>query len=169
MTHVSRTISVLGMTVMLVITAGCSEQGERLNAPPQGDTDRPSELNKDFIYMADNAMLHDSSIADSHFEPHSAYLNGLGIRRLVRMGELLTVTGGTIYYETPLRDQDLIDRRLATVREFLTESGFDTERVLVDAGLSKGHGMAAVDAIAIQHEFDEADATADAGGGLVQP
>ena len=145
---------ILGMACVAVATllafGGCSEQGERLNAPPQGASDRPTELQKHFIHMTDNAMLSDASIADIHFEPHSAYLSGLGVKRLARMAELMDVCGGTIYYETGITDNDLIQARLDAAREFLLSCGLDEERVLVEAGYSRGQGMHAVDAILIR-------------------
>jgi len=140
----TRTVLMAGVAC---VVAGCSEQSERLNAPPQGDTDRPNELQEHFVYMVDKGMLHDASIADIHFEPHSAELSGTGIRRLMRMGELMTETGGTIHYETDLGDQELVSRRLEVVREFLLASGFDMARIEVQAGLSQGRGMSAERAI----------------------
>lgn len=120
---------------------GCSEQGKRLNAPPQGESARPHELKEQFVYMVDKGMLYDSSIADIHFEPHSSELSGTGIRRLMRLGELMTEVGGTIHYETDTMDEQLVNNRLEVVREFLLAGGFDMQRIEVKTGLARGRGM----------------------------
>lgn len=133
--------------VCAVAITGCADQHERLNAPPQGGTERPAELQKHFIYMADNAMLHDSSIADIHFEPHMAELSGTGVRRLSRLADLFNVHGGTICYETRLQDSVLVSDRLETVRTFLADNGYDSTRILVESSASRGRGMPAAQSI----------------------
>ncbi|GJM26331.1 MAG: hypothetical protein DHS20C16_27460 [Phycisphaerae bacterium] len=140
-------MSALGVTLAIV---GCEKRDDRLNAPPQGDSDEPTLMHKNFIYMNDNAMLHDSAVADIHFEPHTAELSGLGIRTLMRMGELLSISGGTIRYETGSTDEFLITGRLNAVREFLGAAGFDTANIRVESGMARSTGMAASDAIAIK-------------------
>jgi len=146
---VCRSHCVVAGTFVLAVVAvvGCAEQGDRLNAPPQGDSTRPSELQKNFIYMTDNAAMHDSSVADIHFEPHVAELSGIGVRRLTRTGELLSICGGVICYETSLRDEVLIEARLETLRTFLASAGFDTERITVEAGMSRSRVATADEAI----------------------
>jgi hypothetical protein len=150
-------LSALGVTLAIV---GCDKRHDRLNAPPQGDSDRPHEMQKNFIYMNDNAILHDSAVADIHFEPHTADLSGLGIRSLMRMGELLSISGGTIRYETDSTDEFLITGRLNSVREFLNAAGFDTANIRVEAGMARSIGMDANRAIATK----QADPTSAAAG-----
>ncbi|HNO77951.1 MAG TPA: hypothetical protein PKN33_07800 [Phycisphaerae bacterium] len=140
-------MSALGVAFAI---AGCDKRHERLNAPPQGDSDRPHAMGKNFIYMNDNAMLHDSAVADIHFEPHTAELSGLGIRTLMRMGELLSISGGIIRYETDSTDEFLITGRLNSVREFLNAAGFDTANIRVEAGMARSIGIRADDAIFIK-------------------
>jgi hypothetical protein len=153
----------LGSVILAAVAvAGCAEQSERLNAPPQGDTSRPSALQKNFSYMTDNAMLLDSSVADIHFEPHVAELSGLGVTRLTRMGELLSASGGIIRYETSSTDSELIEARLETVRTFLASSGFDTEKITVEAGMARSQTMTAPDAIKAKGRATSK--TEDAGG-----
>ncbi len=142
--------------------AGCDKRHERLNAPPQGDSNRPHEMGKNFIYMNDNAMLHDSSVADIHFEPHTAELSGLGIRTLMRMGELLSISGGTIRYETSSTDEFMITGRLNSVREFLNAAGFDTANINVEAGMARSSGVDANHAIEVKLSRP-ADTAAQAG------
>lgn len=141
--HRMQTSSMIKIACCLVGCSlwGCSEQGKRLNAPPQGETARPHELKEQFVYMVDKGMLYDSSIADIHFEPHSTELSGTGIRRLMRLGELMTEIGGTIHYESEESDDQLITDRLEVVREFLLAGGFDMQRIEVKTGLSRGRGM----------------------------
>lgn len=147
-----------GVVLAAVLATGCYEQGKRLNAPPQGDSSRPSDLQRPFVHMTDNATLQDSSVADIHFEPHVSDLNGLGIRKLTRMGELLSVTGGTIHYETSSRDEALISARLSAVREFLAQSGFNMETIAVEAGMARSATMPASHAIEAQKKAAEAAA-----------
>ena len=162
-----RRVALGSVILAAVAVAGCAEQSERLNAPPQGDTSRPSELQKNFIYMTDNAMLLDSSVADIHFEPYVAELSGLGVKHLTRMGELLGTCGGTIRYETSSLDADLIEARLETVRTFLASSGFDTEKIAVEAGMARSQTMSATDAIEIKDRATSK--TEDSGGTSIMP
>ncbi len=160
------------LSVLCVATTGCQKRHERLNAPPQGSTDRPHEMQKNFIYMNDNAMLQDSAVADIHFEPHSPELSGLGIRTLMRMGELLSISGGTIRYQTSSTDEFMIGRRLTSVREFISAAGFDTANIHVEAGMARSAGMAAADAIAIKQAAPASGSSADPdaqGGSLLGP
>ncbi len=161
-------MSALGVAFAI---AGCDKRHERLNAPPQGDSDRPHAMGKNFIYMNDNAMLHDSAVADIHFEPHTAELSGLGIRTLMRMGELLSISGGTIRYETSSTDEFMITGRLNSVREFLNAAGFDTANIRVEAGMARSTGMDAADAIAIKEAAPASTAaqTGAAGAGAGAP
>ncbi len=152
--------------VVAAFLSGCSEQGDRLNAPPQGASARRSALQQPFIQMTDNEMIEDTSIADIHFVPHVAELSGLGVRRLTRMGELFSVCGGTIHYATSIKDKDLIDARLDKVREFLLAEGVDLEKVHVEAGMSQGRGTDAIDSI-INKEKVSAAAAGPGPAGVV--
>ncbi len=102
-----------------------------------------------FVNMADNAMLHDMSVADIHFVPHTTELSGTGATRLNRMATLLDTYGGTVRYETFNTDEELVNRRIEHVREYLALAGCDMGRVDVKTGLSGGRGMAADRAILI--------------------
>ena len=155
----------LGGAVLLVFAvAGCSEQGKRLNAPPQGDSARPSSLQPMFVRMTDNATLHDTAIADIHFEPNVSDLSGLGVRKLTRMGELLSTVGGVVRYETGIRDEQLVADRLGAARSFLEGEGFNMEKITVEAGLARSASMSATDAIEAKNKQSESSPeTADAG------
>lgn len=97
--------------------------------------------------MVDNAILHDMSIADFHFIPHSIELSGTGVARLDHMAPLLDTYGGIVRYETVLMDDDMIASRLEHVREYLDLTGCDMSRVELKVLLSGGRGMPASDAI----------------------
>jgi hypothetical protein len=162
----------MGAVLLGMGIVGCSEQGERLNAPPQGTTDRPSKLQQSFATMSDNAAQLDSSIVDMHFEPHAAELSGTGVWRLTRLGEVLMSTGGIIRYQTSLRDEDLVNARLQSVRDFLAASGFDTDRIKVEAGMARNGGGYADQAIEARNAAltDEADSgTAATAGPMTGP
>jgi outer membrane protein OmpA-like peptidoglycan-associated protein len=97
--------------------------------------------------MADNAMLQDMSVEDFHFVPHTSELSGTGADRLDRMAVLLNTYGGTVRYETDLRDQELSKKRMDHVREYLTVAGCNMDRVEVKSMMSGGQMMSAREAI----------------------
>jgi hypothetical protein len=99
--------------------------------------------------MADNAILQDMSVADLHFVPHTSELSGTGADRLDRMAVLLNTYGGTVRYETDLRDQEMLKRRMDHVHEYLTVAGCNMDKVEVKAMISGGRGMAADKAIIV--------------------
>jgi outer membrane protein OmpA-like peptidoglycan-associated protein len=88
--------------------------------------------------MVDNAILHDMSLADHHFVPHSSEISGTGVRRLDRMAHLLSTYGGTVHYQTDAANADLVNRRLEHVKEYLTVAGCDMDRVNIKAGMGTG-------------------------------
>lgn len=91
--------------------------------------------------MVDNAILHDMSLADFHFVPHSTELSGSGVARLDRMALLLDTYGGVVRYETSTTDEKLIKARLDHVNEYLTLLGCSMEKIALTTGLSGGRGM----------------------------
>jgi hypothetical protein len=103
-----------------------------------------------FTYMADNALLADMTVNDTHFLPHRALFTDLGERRLARLASLMEAYGGTIRFNTDLTDQDLIDQRVAMVVDFLAEAGIDTTEEVVTKDMPGGHGMSAAEAILIK-------------------
>jgi hypothetical protein len=138
----------IGVAGSLLLAVGCNLPPERLNAPPQGSTDYPCKTQEPFAYMVDNAMLEDLSLADIHFVPHTAYLNGLGVRRLERYAKLLTVYGGSIRYSTSLTDSPMVERRMGNIRAYLATTGIPEGRVKVAQGIPGGKGMSAKEAVA---------------------
>lgn len=133
----------------LVLTLGCYPPASRLNAPPQGDSPRPSELQEPFTYMVDNAMLADMSLTDIHFVPHTAELNALGAHRLDRYARLLDMYGGTLRYDTTLTDEDLVAARIKHVKDFLATTEIEPGRIEVTKDLAGGRGMTAERAIIV--------------------
>lgn len=97
--------------------------------------------------MVDNAMLHDMSIVDGHFVPHTTELNGTGAARLERMAILLNTYGGTVRYDSLLADSEMVSDRIEHIHEYLEVSGCDMSRVTVESMISGGRGERAVLAI----------------------
>jgi len=161
----NRRIQGLAAVVVILFAAGCSSQkAERLNAPPQGTTERPNEvLQPHFTTMADNATKRDASLSDAHFEPHAKELSGLGVWRITRIGDQLNSTGGIIRYETSLGDEDMVAARLQSVRDFLAASGYDTDLITVESGLSRNVGGTAQSAIEARARAQQA--ASESGGG----
>ena len=116
--------------------SGCGSPTQRLNAPPQGQAEYPSDLQPFFSYMVDAAIVSDASIADIHFVPHTTELNSLGTTRLSRMAAFLDAYGGTVRYTARTADEDLVDPRLAHVRDFLATTGIDMSRIDVQVALA---------------------------------
>ncbi|MHC4698156.1 MAG: hypothetical protein ACYTFA_15590 [Planctomycetota bacterium] len=116
-------------------------------------------------HMVDNAIARDMSVVDFHFVGHTSELSGTGVARLDRMAHFLDAYGGTVRYETLLTDDELINQRLAYVREYLGLTGCNMERVEVTTMISGGRGMPATKAI----EIDEQGAKPEAEGGAGQP
>jgi len=141
----------LGLGAWVTLTA-CYPPPSRLNAPPQGTSQYPHELQKSYVHMLDNAMLADMAMADIHFVPHTSELNSLGERRLKRYAKLLEVYGGTLRYDTALRDRKLIDARIKHIREFLALEGIEPGRVAVVRDMPAGTGITAEEAIVIRKD-----------------
>jgi hypothetical protein len=123
------------------------------------------EPREHFTNMADNAMLHDMSVADIHFVPHSAELSGTGAARLNRMATLLDAYGGTVRYETFITDEALVKQRLDNVREYLALTGCEMDRVSIKTMISGGRGMTATKAVKV----DAKGTAKDAGKGGSAP
>ena len=143
-----RLLVVVAAVSLLVV--GCNTPGSRLNAPPHGRACETSDLQGTFTYMADNALLADMTVNDSHFLPHRTLFNDLGQRRLGRLASLMEAYGGTIRFNTALTDEDLIERRVALVVDFLAEAGIDTTQDVVMRDMPGGEGMSATEAILIK-------------------
>ncbi len=141
-----RVLATLGAVSMLW-AAGCSEKNAGMAITQEDSAQRRAEHHTYTQSMRDNVLVLDSSIVDTCFVPHAADLSGLGIDRITRMGEAFGSIGGTIRYRTSLRDEELVDARLASVREFLAASGFDTDIITVEAGLARSAGMTAAESI----------------------
>ena len=115
-----------------------------------------------FRDMADNALLRDMSIADLHFIAHTDELSGVGAERLDRMAALLQTYGGTVRYETYLADEDMVQRRIGHVREYLTLVGCNMDRVSIAVQAPGGRGMRGDEAV---RQAIEGTASGVLGGG----
>jgi hypothetical protein len=100
-----------------------------------------------FTHMVDNAILRDMSVADAHFVPHTAEINGIGEVRLNRMAAFLNTYGGKVRYETLEGDEALVEARLSNVREYLELTGCDMGRVQVLAMMAGGRGLPGDEAV----------------------
>jgi hypothetical protein len=139
--------AVLSATVLL---AGCETPPDRLNAPPQGQTDRPSELQDNYVRMVDNALLNERSMSAAHFVSGSAELNALGVRRLKRYATLLSVYGGELNYDGVEDKPELSEQRVYQIEQFLVTSGVGPDFVSVGVGPAGGRGMRAGECLEIR-------------------
>ena len=141
------------VAVAFLFTAvGCEGPSKRLNVPPQGLTAEPSALQGFFTPAVDNAMLHDMCVADIHFVPHTAEINGLGEWRLEDYCRLLKDRGGIIHLETASTDDELNEARIQSVHDFFASAGLGGANVTVKLGLPRGRPLDGVDAIRIKQE-----------------
>lgn len=135
-----------------LFVCGCNSPDKRLNAPPHGSAEESSDLQGTFVYMTDNAMLADMTVCDMHFLPHRSMLNDMGVQRLSRLASLIEAYGGTVRYNANETDVALIEQRLDSVRDFLSQAGLDTNGQIVAVDLPGGRGMLATEAILIKTE-----------------
>ncbi len=145
-------VTLTGLAVMLLVLGGlaCQEPSERLNAPPQGYSERPHPMQDTFAYMVDNALLEDMSVSAVHFVPHQAELNALGARRLIRYVSILQAYGGKLRYDGIEDSAELAAGRLDEVKAFLLAEGLEPDRVELVRDLAGGRGMNAAEAILIR-------------------
>lgn len=137
--------------VAAILCFGCEKQAaSRVNAPPQGATDRPHALQEPYVFMADNAMLGDMNMSSVHFVPHQAELNSLGVRRLKRFASILDIYGGTLRYDGAEADPQLRAARMQKVSDFLVDAGIQKDRFNVTEALAGGAGMAGTEALMIR-------------------
>jgi len=145
-------VSVFASSIGMV---GCEDLRARQD-PLTGQAVQPKAQHRYYRPMAMNAAMHDMSVADIHFVPHTDELNGLGVTRLADLALILDSYGGTVRYETFDKDHDRISARLASIERHLTETGIDMTHVEVASKLSGGRGMTAKDAIAAKKKGAEA-------------
>ena len=149
-----------------ILCFGCEKQaGSRLNAPPQGVTDRPHVLQEPYVFMVDNAMLGDMNMSSVHFVPHQAELNSLGVRRLKRFASLLDIYGGTLRYDGTEPDPQMRSARMQKLSNFLVDAGIKKDRYNVTEALAGGAGMAGEEALEIRVST-RYNPEAKKGGGL---
>ena len=146
-----------------LLTAGCHSTSPRLNAPPHGAAESVHDMQGVFSYMTDNALLADMSVSDMHFLPHRSLLSTLGQQRLSRLAQLINAYGGTIRFNSNLEDDALLDKRLSTIVEYLSELGLDTSSEIVRRDIRGGRGMDASEVILIKAHEGTYDPTRDAG------
>lgn len=144
-----RVVWFVAVGMLTVLYTGCTHPKNlgRLNAPPQGDSEDQHEMADYFAYHSDQGAMADMSISDIHFVSHSKELSGIGEVRLERYAELLATSGGTINYETLLRDEQLVHDRIAVAEEFLADVIPSNNRIAVALGLPGGRGMSAAESI----------------------
>lgn len=139
----------LPLFVLSIALCGC--QGKRYQSSTDLAMQRMDktieQYGEHFTYMIDNAILHDMSVSDIHFVGHTSEISGVGQARLERMGKLLNTYGGTVRYDTSLRDEDLVEQRMDHVVEYLTLVGVDMSRVEVKRMMAGGRGMEGQEAV----------------------
>lgn len=157
----------LGM-MLAAMSVGCRSHKHEEVALQLQENEEVASLRQNLEGMVDNGLLHNMAIADIHFVPHTDELNSLGVQKLSQMARLVETYGGTIHYETQLTDQDLVSRRMANARDYLTTTGIDISRLQINSGASGGRGMLASEAIEILHK-ESADLGGETSSGASDP
>ena len=159
-------IAGLAICLAVLVGGGACKKKEACDAlVVRTMADARADVEPNFRYMQDNALLYDMSLSDYHFVPHTAELNSTGVVRLDRMAQLLKVYGGTVRYQTRLRDEALVTKRMAHVEAFLGDLGLAGPAVEVRPMLAGGRGMSATKAIEINERGPAQDpAAAEASG-----
>lgn len=150
LTLVVLSIAGIAFSLCMLATMGCQQPVERLNAPPQGHTDRPNQLQEPFVYMTDNALLADMSMSAVHFVPHQNELNSLGVRRLKRLVQILKIYGGTVRYDGVTDNPKTASARIGEIKSFMLAQGLEADRIEVAPALAGGEGMNAAEAILVR-------------------
>lgn len=158
-------VAVLGV----LFGSGCQQSEKRLNAPPHGVPQETSDLQGTFVYMHDNALLADMTVADYHFLPHRPLLTSLGKTRLDRLASLMEAYGGTIRFNTDSTDEELTRKRTDAVVAYLGELGVPAASQAVKRAGPGGAGMPAAEAILIMQKegtYDPEKKKAGSTGGM---
>lgn len=155
----------------MLTCGGCQRPQARLNAPPHGQTTNTSNMSATMEAMIDNGLLENMVITDLHFIPHRALLNGLGEQRLSRMALLMQEYGGQIRFSTNNQDEELVNQRVAVIKDFLAEAGLDTTSEVVKQDVAGGAGISAEEAILIKvnegmYNPEKSNSGSNSGGGL---
>ncbi len=127
---------------VVMTAAGCTSPSERLNAPPQGQTDHPAALQDSFVRMNDNALLAERSMSPAHFVPGTNELNTIGVRRLMRYATLLKVYGGSLAYDGVQDPKAISEKRVDQIASFLAAAGVGPDNVKVELALAGGRQQA---------------------------
>ena len=155
------------LSALIVVLAACNGKLTTTEMQHERMDDMRAAPRPHLAHMVDNATLHDMSLADIHFVPHTTELSGTGIMRLDRMAVMLDTYGGTVRYDTTLTDEFMIAKRLEHVSDYLATTGCDMGRVKLEAAMAGGRGMPADDAIKGKERAAEGDDQAGGSGGTI--
>lgn len=151
-----------GLCVVTFVLAGCEGPPDRLNAPPQGQSDMPSEMQDNYVRMADNAMLSERSMSPAHFVPGTSELNSLGVRRLNRYATLLKVYGGPLHYDGVEDEKEVADQRVYRIEQYLVSAGVGPDLFSVDVAPAGGKGMQGTESAEIRRGLAATEKTVQA-------
>jgi uncharacterized membrane protein YgcG len=162
-----RTTELCVAALLLTVAVGaCTQPSKRLNAPPQGHTCHPSDMQAFYTPMVDQAMLSDMSMSSVHFVPHQSELNANGVRRLERYATIMKTYGGTLRYDGVDEGEQIQRDRIQRIEDYLANAGVPRDSYRVESGLAGGRGMNAEESIKIRHAtfFNPADISSGGSG-----
>lgn len=150
-------ISLLAVTIILT---GCEKKSPDTEKPEKavkGDAqlspiDRDHPMARQLDRQSENATLTDMSVAEIHFVPHRAILNGNGTARLYRLAWLVQKYGGTIYVDLGDTQSELSQDRMRIVSDYLVAAGLPKENIHLVFGIPESTGMLASEAITVHND-----------------
>ena len=139
------------LTAFFVVCAtyivGCTYTYNKLDPePPIARRAKDSDTGAFFKNQADNATLTSMTVADVHFVPGQAELNGLGRSHVTAIADNLDKHGGEVTLESTQVDSLVTQQRLETVREFLVGWVLNPEQLTINTGLAHGRRVDANEA-----------------------
>lgn len=161
---------VIVLSPLLIVSTGCSNKVQTATDLNMSRMDESKQAYGEHLtHMVDNAILRDMSVADVHFIRHTSELSGVGEARLNRMAKLLQTYGGTVRYNTEEQNEELVEQRMAHVREYLELTGCDMDRVEIAVMMPGGRGMPAHESIRKYQKGTAKDSSAAAGSATFVP
>jgi len=155
----SRSNRVIVASAVLIALCGCQDWNWPKD-PVMGQPFAPTDMHRYYTPMVENAAMHDMSVADIHFVPHTDALNELGMKRLNMLGVVLAKYGGKVRYETDSNDKERNQARVAQIKRYFVEAGYDMTHIKVAPEMSGGRGMMASDALSARDKATGASETA---------
>jgi len=142
----------ISLLVTAIVLVGCEKKSpdpqekDDKAAAQLSPIDRDHPMTRQFDRQTENAALTDMSLAEIHFVPPRAMLNGTGTARLYRLAWLVQQYGGHIFVDLQDTQSELSQQRMQVVTEYLVATGLPKESIHLEFGIPESTGMLASEA-----------------------